>query len=62
VLKSQGDLPAALAYFRKGLEIRKRLAPDSLAVAMLYNNIGSVLDSQGNLEGALVEYQKSLEI
>jgi tetratricopeptide (TPR) repeat protein len=62
VLGSQGDLPAALASFQKGLEIRKRLVPDSLAVAALYNNIGSVLKSQGNLKGALVEYQKALEI
>jgi rhomboid domain-containing protein 1 len=48
--------------YQKALEIRKRLAPDSLTVATSYNNIGLVLYSQGDLEGALVEYQKALEV
>jgi Flp pilus assembly protein TadD len=56
VLDSQGDLEGALVEYQKALEIRKRLAPDSLTVATSYNNVGLVLYSQGDLEGALVEY------
>jgi tetratricopeptide (TPR) repeat protein len=58
----RGDLPAALASFQKGLEIQERLAPDSLAVAGSYNNIGSVLGSQGDLPAALASIRKALEI
>ena len=42
--------------------IRERLAPNSLDVARLCNNIGVLLSRQGKLEGAMNEYQKALAI
>jgi tetratricopeptide (TPR) repeat protein len=59
VLDSQGNLEGALVEYQKSLEIRKRVAPDSLDVAASYHNIGEVLKSQGDLEGALEYFGKA---
>jgi tetratricopeptide (TPR) repeat protein len=58
----KGELKPALQCFRRALEIREREAPNSLAVARSYNNIGLMLRDQKNLEGALKEFRKALEI
>jgi len=61
-LYNEGKLAEALNQYQKSLAIRERLAPNSLDVAMSYNNIGNAYLSQGKLAEALNQYQKSLAI
>ena len=46
----------------KSLVIKEKDAPNSLAVAISYNNIGLVYKNQGNLDKALEYYMKALVI
>lgn len=69
VLLAQGSAPAALQAYRKGLEIRTRLAekkPGEAAlrreVATSQEKVGEALLAQGNAAGALEAYGQSLKI
>ena len=69
VLQAQGDLPGALAAFRKALEIGERLAaadPSNTQwqrdLSVSHEMIGRVLQAQGDLPGALAAFRKTLEI
>jgi tetratricopeptide (TPR) repeat protein len=66
---AQGDLAGALASFRKGLEIRERLArqdPSNAGwqrdLSISHNKLGDVQLAQGDLAGALASFRKDLEI
>jgi hypothetical protein len=53
---TQYDLNGALINFQRALAIQEQLAPDSLTMATIYNNIGSVLKDQGDLDEALINF------
>jgi ankyrin repeat protein/Tfp pilus assembly protein PilF len=58
----QGKLVEALYCYQKSLNIREKLAPDSLLLAASYNNIGAIYGAQGKLKEALPWLKKSLDI
>ena len=58
----RGDPRAVESYFLRALEIRERLAPDSLALAASLNNLGIAARGRGNLQAAEEYYERSLEI
>ncbi|WP_090159183.1 tetratricopeptide repeat protein [Loktanella sp. DSM 29012] len=69
VLVAQGDLPSALQSYRRGLEIRERLAdadPGNAGwhrdLSVSLNKVGDVLVAQGDLPSALQSYRRGLEI
>ena len=64
IIKQKGDLPSAITFYQKALEIQlKSLLPtDLLDLATTYSNIGSVHDSMGDYTMALIFYQKALGI
>ena len=56
------DPDDALGYYQRSLEIRERLAPDSLGVAAGLSSIGVVYRDRGDLDAALNCHQRSLDI
>ncbi len=48
--KSRGDFEAAAEHYRRSLEIRERLAPESLLVGKSLSNLGGVSARLGDLE------------
>ena len=69
LLSAQGDLPGALAAYRKCLDISERLARQDPAnagwqreLSIAHEKIGDLLRAQGDLSGAPAAYRKSLEI
>ncbi|MDQ3338363.1 MAG: protein kinase [Myxococcota bacterium] len=69
VVKSQGDLPGALAHYRAALAIRAdlvaRVPSDGEAkskLAWVQRAIGDVLRTQGDAAGALAEYRSAMAI
>jgi len=59
----QGKYADALEYYKKALDIQKKILPDdSQAIASSYYDIGRVYSNQGNLNTALEYYQKALAI
>ena len=48
--------------YQKALDIQEREAPNSLAVAMCYNSVSSVLWEKGDFEGAMKQFHKAFEI
>ena len=69
VLRGQGDAPAALAEYRKGMAIAERLAASDPGQAewqrdlsISHNKIGDVLRGQGEAPAALAEYRKGMAI
>jgi tetratricopeptide (TPR) repeat protein len=60
VYKAKGNLDEALKYYNDALKIRKAKAPDSLALAGSYNNIGLVYKAKGDQRTA-DEYLKRAE-
>ena len=55
MLKDLGQLDAALASYRRALELK----PD---LAEAYNNVGGVLKDLGQLDAAVASYRKALEL
>jgi CHAT domain-containing protein/Tfp pilus assembly protein PilF len=55
-------LAKAEEYHRRALAIRRKLAPDSLAVASSLNNLGNVLDDLGDLSKAQEAHSEALAI
>ena len=45
--------------YQKALDIQEREAPNSLAVAMCYNSVSSVLWEKGDFEGAMQQFSKA---
>jgi predicted negative regulator of RcsB-dependent stress response len=69
VLKTQGELEAALSSHQDSLAIRKRLAEADPSnawwqreLSTSYDKIGDVLIAKGKLVGAFASYQDSLAI
>ena len=62
VADMRGDPRAAESYFLRVLEIRERLAPDSLDVAGSLNNLGIAARGRGNLKAAEEYFRRSLAI
>ena len=63
LLRSMGDLPAALAHYERALEIyNKRQGPESPNAATCLNNIGNVFMELGDLRAARSFYERSLAI
>src|SRR5207247_5759 len=63
VLKRQGDLPGALEYIRRALQIDQKVyGPNHPAIARDAGNIGTILHDQGDLPGALEYSRQALEI
>ncbi|MBI4648694.1 MAG: tetratricopeptide repeat protein, partial [Bacteroidia bacterium] len=58
---NQGDIPRALEFFSKSLNIREEIG-DKKGMAGSYNNIGAIYDNQGDIPRALEFYSKSLKI
>jgi tetratricopeptide (TPR) repeat protein len=54
-LADRGQVDAAIAHYRKALEIK----PDD---AVAYYNLGTVLKGRGQVDAAIAHYQKALEI
>jgi tetratricopeptide (TPR) repeat protein len=55
-------LDGALEQHQRALVIKEVTAPNSLALATSYNNIGEVLQKKGYLDGALEQHQRALAI
>ena len=69
VAQAAGQLDAALASYRKSLEIAQRLAQQDPGnaqwqrdLSFSHNNIGGIQEAKGEADAALASYQKSLEI
>ncbi len=58
----RGDLEAADGYLHRALEIRERLAPESLGVAMSLNNLGLLAWYKGDLEAAEGAFRRAHEV
>jgi len=61
IYNTEGELPKALEYYYKSLNLRE-LLKDSLGLAEAYNNIGNIYAMQDNIEKALEFSEKSLFI
>jgi tetratricopeptide (TPR) repeat protein len=69
ILRNQGDLPAALANYRKAEKVRTALVAadqrDQRArsgLASAYSNIGQILWAMGDRQGAVASHQRALQI
>ena len=69
MLVAQGELTAALAAFRDGMDIRKKLAEQDQGnagwqrdLSVSYNKIGDVLVAQGELTAALAAFRDGMDI
>jgi tetratricopeptide (TPR) repeat protein/tRNA A-37 threonylcarbamoyl transferase component Bud32 len=54
-LRAQGDLPGAMACFKKALQLDPTLA-------MAHLNLGYVLRAQGDLQGAIICYTRAIDL
>jgi len=61
IYKGQGDIPKALEYYHKSLNIQEEIG-DKSGIATSLNNIGYVYQAQGDIHKALEYYHKSLKI
>ena len=57
----QGDIPKALEYYHKSLQLRKDIK-DKKGIAMSLNNIGFIYYNQGDIPKALEYFHKSLQL
>jgi tetratricopeptide (TPR) repeat protein len=57
----KGDIPKALEYYEKSLDIKEEIN-DKSGMAEALNNIGFIYDNQGDISKALKYYGKSLSI
>ncbi|CAF1205064.1 unnamed protein product, partial [Rotaria magnacalcarata] len=59
----QGKYPAAVKFYEKSLEIKRKTLPeDDASLAPTYSNIGEVYHNMGEYSKALEYYEKSLKI
>ena len=61
IFKTKSEIPKALEYYNKSLEIRIRIN-DKGGQAESYNNMGVIFDYQGNVDKTLEYYNKSLKL
>jgi len=61
IYNNQGDIPKALEYFNKSLNILEEIG-DKKGMAYSFNNIGAIYKNQGDIPKALEYYNKSLNI
>jgi tetratricopeptide (TPR) repeat protein len=59
---SRDDFEAAERYWRQALEIRERLTPDSLALALNLSELGRATLNRGDLEAAEGYHRRALEV
>jgi len=57
----QGDIPKAISYYHKSLDIREEIG-DKRGVAKSLNSIGGILHSQGDFSKAIKYYRKSINL
>ncbi len=58
---NEGNIPKALEYYHKSLQIQEE-AGDKSGIALLLNNIGGIYKEQGDIPKALEYWNKSLKI
>ena len=61
IYHSQGNIPKALEFFTKGIDIRKKIG-DKKGIANSLNNIGAILNNLGDIARALEYWHQSLKI
>src|SRR5205085_1531041 len=57
----QGDLGRGRDYFLQALQIYQQ-TPDYWGMAVIWQNLGNVMDITGDWVGAVAEYQKALDL
>jgi len=57
----KGDIPLALEYNRKAVDLQERIGDES-GMALTYNNIGNILMALGDIKQALQYHQSSLKV
>ena len=61
IYKNHGDIPKALEYYHKSLQLQEEIK-DKEGIATSLNNIGLIYNNQGNIPKALEYSQKSLQL
>ncbi|OFY95810.1 MAG: hypothetical protein A3K10_16990 [Bacteroidetes bacterium RIFCSPLOWO2_12_FULL_31_6] len=61
IYDNQGDIPKALEYYSKSLQLREEIG-DKQGTAMSLNNLGYIYYNQGDIPKALEYYGKSLRL